>query len=83
MNFKKSIRFNWFTDWQDEHTKPVLAGVYQRNYSDKIGYCYFGNGIWYISANSVEEAKSYYIFGYSSGNQSLTWRGIKEKSSAL
>lgn len=64
------------SDWQDGHTKPVLTGVYQRAYGAVTRYCYFNNGIWYIGANSVEEAKSYYIFGYSSGNQSLTWRGI-------
>lgn len=64
------------SDWQDGHTKPVLAGVYQRNYSDNIRYCYFSNGIWYLNAYSVKEAKAYYFAGKISSNQYLQWRGI-------
>lgn len=67
---------NKLSEWQDGHTKPVLAGVYQRDYSSGIRYCYFSNGIWYLNADSVEEAKAYYFAGKDSLATILPWRGI-------
>lgn len=69
---------NKLSDWQNVYTLPKVFGVYQRHYiqNNVIWYCYFFNGLWYLNAETPEEAYDYYLKDIVALCQNLPWRGV-------
>jgi hypothetical protein len=63
------------TDWISGDLKPVMDGVYQRNYRGGIHlfFCAFKNGNWYLPTSSINDAWNC-VPEYST--LILPWRGL-------
>lgn len=76
------------TAWLPGTSKPIRAGVYQRNYraavsNDKsigVAYCYWDGKRWSLYDSTPEGAKRGQ--GLYSMHQKLPWRGLVAKGGA-
>lgn len=70
-----------YTDWFPGDVKPVMDGVYQRNFhQNTLGKCtifsLFKNGVWHFGEQTAWMAKN---SSAKSEYQAEWWRGLAEK----